>query len=104
MLMKRDGALPGLDLARHGLAHVTDARTDYGAYGSHGDLALIPKEERKIIFIDKPGGRTVTIKPHLDSHDTFAPRVHEVLNSKIKEYLTAPAEKLFSVEISTGGN
>jgi hypothetical protein len=96
------------------LAYITGARTNFGGYGSHGDLVLIPEEEEKrIVFIDKPSGKSVVIKPHFNPHDTFAPlfqktrkdpsfapQVHEALNNKIKEYLTAPVEKLFSIETS----
>ncbi len=94
------------------LAYITGARTDYGAYGTHGDLKLIPVEEKKIVFIDKPSGKSVVIQPHFNPHDTFAPlfqktlkdrsfapKVHEALNSKIEEYLSAPVEKLFSITL-----
>lgn len=93
------------------LAYITGARTNYGAYGSHGDLILLPEDEKKIVFIDKLGGRSVTLRPLFNPHDTFsplfqktlkdpgiAPQVHKVLNEKIEEYLTAPTEKLFIIE------
>jgi hypothetical protein len=93
------------------LAHITGARKDYGAFHSWGNLILLPVEEKKIIFIDKPSGKTVTLKPLFNPHDTFeplfkktkqdpgfAPEVSKVMNEKIDEYLNAPIEKLFIVE------
>ena len=93
------------------LAYITGARTDYGAFHSHGNLALLPEEEKKIVFTDKPSGRTVTLRPLFNPHDTFRPlfqktkkdpgfaaQVSSVMNEKIEEYLTAPREKLFIVE------
>lgn len=93
------------------LAYITGARTDYGAFHSHGNLTLLSEEEKKIIFIDKPSGRTVTLRPLFNPHHTFeplfkktnkdpgfAPQVSRVMNEKIEEYLNAPREKLFIVE------
>ena len=93
------------------LAHITGARKDHGAFHSWGNLILLPVEEKKIIFIDKPSGKTVTLKPLFNPHDTFeplfkktkkdpgfAPEVSKVMNEKIDEYLNAPIEKLFIVE------
>jgi formylmethanofuran dehydrogenase subunit E len=95
------------------LAYITGARSDFGAFRSQGDLVLIPEEEKKTIFIDKPSGRIVTLKMHVNPHDTFeplfkkamkdpetAPQVHKALNEKTNEYLTAPAETLFALETS----
>ncbi len=95
------------------LAYITGARSDFGAYRSQGDLVLIPEEEKKTIFTDKPSGRTVTLKMHLNPHDIFeplfkkamkdpetAPQVHKALNEKINEYLMVPAETLFTLETS----
>jgi hypothetical protein len=66
----------------------------------------IPEEEKRTIFTDKPSGRMITLKMHLNPHDTFeplfkkamkdpetAPQVPKALNEKINEYLTAPADK-----------
>ena len=93
------------------LAYITGARSDFGAFRSQGDLVLIPEEEEITVFTDKTSGRTVTLKMHLNPHDTFeplfksamkdpefAPQVHKALNEKINEYLTAPVEKLFTIE------
>jgi len=93
------------------LAYITGARSDYGAFRSQGDLVLIPEEEEKTVFTDKPSGRIVTLKMHLNPHATFeplfkramkdpefAPQVHKALNEKIHEYLTAPADTLFVIE------
>jgi formylmethanofuran dehydrogenase subunit E len=93
------------------LAYITGARSDFGAFRSQGDLVLIPEEEEKTIFTDKPSGRTITLKMHLNPHDTFeplfkramkdpefAPQVHKALNEKINEYLTAPVETLFTID------
>jgi len=93
------------------LAYITGARSDFGAFRSRGDLVLIPEEEKKTVFTDKPRGRTVILKMHLNPHDTieplfkramkdpeFAPQVHKALNEKINEYLMAPAENLFAID------
>jgi formylmethanofuran dehydrogenase subunit E len=93
------------------LAYITGARTNFGAYGSHGSLVLIPEEDKKIIFMDKPSGKAVTVRPLFNPHDTFAPlfqkarkdpgfalTVQKTLNEKIQEYLTAPVEKLFILQ------
>lgn len=93
------------------LAYITGARTDYGAFHSHGNLILLPEEEKKIVFIDKPSARTVTLQPLFNPHDTFRPlfqktkkdpefafQVSMMMNEKIEEYLTLPREKLFIVE------
>lgn len=94
------------------LAYITGARSDFGSFRSQGDLVIIPEEEKKTIFTDKPSGRIVALKMHLNPHDTFhplfkkamndpetAPQVHKALNEKINKYLTAPAETLFALEI-----
>lgn len=94
------------------LAYITGARTDYGAFHSHGNLTLLPEKEKKIVFIDKPSGQTVTLRPLFNPHHTFeplfkktkkdpgfAPEVSRVMNEKIEEYLTAPREKLFIIEV-----
>ena len=94
------------------LAHITGARTNYGAFRSQGDLVLLPVEEKKTVFTDKASGRAVTLGMRFNPHDTFeplfkkaianpafAPEVHEALNAKIGEYLTAPAERLFTSSI-----
>ncbi len=94
------------------LAHITGARTNYGAFRSQGDLVLLPVEEKKTVFTDKASGRAVTLGMRFNPHDTFeplfkkaianpafAPEVHEALNAKIGEYLTAPAERLFTISI-----
>lgn len=93
------------------LAYITGARTDFGAERSTGDLVLIPKEMKKIVFIDKKTGRQVTLKPLFNPHDTFkplfrsvkknhslAPKVQQALNKAVEEYLSAPPEKLFQIE------
>jgi len=93
------------------LAYITGARTNFGAYGDQGDLTLIPEEDKKFVFIDKISGKSVTLKPLFNPHQTFAPlfqkvrkdaafapEVRKVLNEKIEEYLKAPAEKLFAIE------
>ncbi|MBN1833488.1 MAG: hypothetical protein JW896_15410 [Deltaproteobacteria bacterium] len=93
------------------LAYITGARKDYGAFHSWGNLILIPEEEKKIVFMDKPNSRTVTLRPLFNPHDTFEPlfkktkkdpgfasEVSKIMNEKIEEYLTAPREKLFVVE------
>lgn len=95
------------------LAHITGARTNYGAFRSQGDLVLLPVEEKKTVFTDKASGRAVTLGMRFNPHDTFeplfkkaianlefAPQVHEALNAKISEYLTAPAEKLFTISVT----
>jgi formylmethanofuran dehydrogenase subunit E len=92
------------------LAYITGARGNYGAFRSQGDLALLPEEDKKTIFIDKPTGKTVTLHMHFNPHHTFeplfkkamqdpkyAPEVHKALNEKIAEYLTLPIEKLFDI-------
>ncbi len=93
------------------LAYITGARRDYGAYHSQGNLTLLPVEDKKIVFTDIPGGKSVTLRPLFNPHDTFeplfkrtkkepdfAPEVSKVMNKKIDEYLNAPIEKLFVVE------
>ncbi len=93
------------------LAYITGARKDYGAFHSWGNLTLLPEEEKKIVFTDKPSGRSVTLRPLFNPHDTFgplfsktkkdpgfAPDVSKVMNEKIEEYLNAPIEKLFIIE------
>lgn len=93
------------------LAYITGARRDYGAYHSQGNLILLPVEDKKIVFTDIPGGKSVTLRPLFNPHDTFeplfkrtkkepgfAPEVSKVMNEKIDEYLNAPIEKLFIVE------
>lgn len=92
------------------LAYITGARSNFGAFRSQGDLVLIPENEKKTVFTDKPSGRTVTLGMHFNPHHTFeplfqqamksadfSPQVHKALNEKIDEYLTAPVEKLFTV-------
>ncbi len=92
------------------LAYITGARKDYGAFHSWGNLILLPVEDKKIIFTDKPSGRAVTLRPLFNPHDTFEPlfkktkndpgfalQVSKVMNEKIEEYLTAPREKLFRI-------
>jgi len=98
------------------LAYITGARSDFGAFRSQGDLELIPEEEKKTVFIDKPSGSAVTLGMHFNPHDTFeplfkkamkssefSPLVHKALNDKINEYLTAPVENLFSVHRTKTG-
>ena len=93
------------------LAYITGARTDFGAERSVGDLVLIPKETKKIVFIHKKSGKQVTLKPLFDPHDTFvplfrgvikdhgtAPKVQQVLRDAVQEYIHAPVEKLFQIE------
>ena len=93
------------------LAYITGARSDFGAERSVGDLSLIPKERREIVFTDKKTGDKVTLKPLFDPHDTFkplfrrvinepefAPKVQQALREAIHEYTYAPVEKLFIVE------
>ncbi len=94
------------------LAYITGARGEFGAFGQQGDLELLPEEEKKTLFIDKPTGRSVALRMHFNPHDTFeplfkktikdakfAPEVHRALNEKISEYFTAPAENLFDISI-----
>ncbi|MCP4576486.1 MAG: hypothetical protein GY846_09415, partial [Deltaproteobacteria bacterium] len=50
------------------LAYITGARTDFGAERSTGDMVLIPKEMKKIVFIDKKTGKQVTLRPLFDPH------------------------------------
>jgi formylmethanofuran dehydrogenase subunit E len=93
------------------LAYITGARSDFGAFRSQGDLVLIPEEEEKTVFTDKTSGRTIILEMHLNPHETFEPlfkeamknpefasQVHRALNEKINEYLTAPIEKLFTID------
>ncbi|MEJ2111339.1 MAG: FmdE family protein, partial [Acidobacteriota bacterium] len=93
------------------LAYITGARSDFGALRSQGDLVLIPEEEEKTVFTDKTRGDTVTLKMHFNPHHIFEPlfkkamkdpgfalQVHKALNEKIYEYLTAPADTLFTIE------
>jgi hypothetical protein len=93
------------------LGYITGARRDYGAYHSQGNLILLPVEDKKIVFTDIPGGKSVTLRPLFNPHDTFeplfkrakkepgfAPEVSKVMNEKIDEYLNAPVEKIFIVE------
>ena len=93
------------------LAYITGARSDFGAFRSQGDLVLIPEEEQKTVFTDKSNGGAVTLNMHFNPHHTFeplfkkamkdpefAPQVHAALNEKIHEYLTVPAEKLFTMD------
>jgi hypothetical protein len=80
-----------------------------------GDLTLLPEDDKKTIFIDKPTGRTATLHMHFNPHHTFeplfkkalqdptfAPEVHAALNEKITEYLSAPADKLFDIKVQQG--
>jgi len=94
------------------LAYITGARgKDYGAFHAQGKLILLPEEDKKIVFTDIPSGKSITLRPLFNPHDTmepllkrafkdpsFAPEVTKVMNEKIHEYLTAPIEKLFIVE------
>ncbi len=93
------------------LAYITGARTDFGAERSTGDMVLIPKEMKKIIFIHKKTGKQVTLRPLFDPHDTFKPlfrgvkknhsmalKVQQALNNAVQEYLNAPTERLFQIE------
>jgi formylmethanofuran dehydrogenase subunit E len=93
------------------LAYITGARTDFGAERSTGDMVLIPKELKKIIFIHKKTGKRVILRPLFDPHDTFKPlfrgvkknhsmasKVQQTLNNAVQEYLNAPTERLFKIE------
>ncbi len=94
------------------LAYITGARgKDYGAIHTRGKLIILPPEEKKIVFTDIPSGKSVTLRPLFNPHNTmspllkkafkdpsFAPEVTKVMNEKIQEYLTAPIEKLFILE------
>lgn len=94
------------------LAYITGARgKDYGAFHAQGKLILLPAEDKKIVFTDIPSGKSITLRPLFNPHNTmapllkrafkdpsFAPEVTKVMNEKIQEYLTAPIEKLFIVE------
>ena len=94
------------------LAYITGARgKDYGAFHAQGKLILLPAEDKKIVFTDIPSGKSITLRPLFNPHNTmapllkrafkdpsFAPEVTKVMNEKIHEYLTAPIEKLFIVE------
>ena len=98
------------------LAYITGARSDFGAFGSQGDLVLIPEEDEKAIFTDKSSGSSVTLSMKFNPHHTFeplfkkamkdsgfAPQVHKALNDKINEYLTAPVDSLFSIQKTETG-
>ena len=94
------------------LAYITGARgKDYGALHARGKLIILPEEDKKIVFTDIPSGKSITLRPLFNPHNTmapllkrafkdpsFAPEVTKVMNEKIQEYLTAPIEKLFIVE------
>lgn len=94
------------------LAYITGARgKDYGALHAQGKLIILPAEDKKIVFTDIPSGKSITLRPLFNPHNTmapllkrafkdpsFAPEVTKVMNEKIQEYLTAPIEKLFIVE------
>jgi hypothetical protein len=93
------------------LAYITGARSDFGAERSVGDLVLIPKETKKIVFIHKKTGKQVTLRPLFDPHDTFkpmfrrvidehdfAPKVQQALRDALQEYINAPVERLFQIE------
>ena len=94
------------------LAYITGARgKDYGALHAQGKLIILPAEDKKIVFTDIPSGKSITLRPLFNPHNTmapllkrafkdpsFAPEVTKVMNEKIQEYLTAPREKLFIVE------
>ncbi|MDY0341830.1 MAG: FmdE family protein [Coriobacteriia bacterium] len=92
------------------LAYITGARSDFGAERSTGDLVLIPKEDQKMVFTDKPTGRAVTLRPHFDPHDIFKPlfrgvaedhsmipEVRSTLQQAVDSYINDPAETLFTV-------
>lgn len=98
------------------LAYITGARGEFGAFRQQGDLALLPKDEKKTIFIDKPTGRSAVLQMHFNPHDTFepifqktlkdaqfAPEVHRMLNEKIAEYFSAPAARLFDIRVIEKG-
>lgn len=94
------------------LAYITGARgKDYGALHAQGKLIILPAKDKKIVFTDIPSGKSITLRPLFNPHNTmapllkrafkdpsFAPEVTKVMNEKIHEYLTAPIEKLFIVE------
>jgi formylmethanofuran dehydrogenase subunit E len=93
------------------LAYITGARENFGAERSIGDLVLIPKEMKKLVFTDKKSKRQVTLRPLFNPHDIFkplfrgvkkdpstAPKVRQVLNQAVREYIHGPAEKLFRIE------
>lgn len=93
------------------LAYITGARSDFGAERSIGDLVLIPKEEQKMVFTDKATGRSVTLRPLFDPHDTFKPlfrgvaqdesmaeEVRSTLQMAVDAYIGDPVETLFTVE------
>jgi len=94
------------------LAYITGARgKDYGAFHAQGKLILLPAEDKKIVFTDIKSGKSITLRPLFNPHNTmspllkkafkdpsFAPEVTKVMNEKIQEYLYAPREKLFIVE------
>lgn len=93
------------------LAFITGARSDFGAERSIGDLVLIPKEDQKMVFTDKVSGRSVTLRPHFDPHDTFkplfrgvaqdhsmAPAVQSTLQQAVDAYVNDPVETLFAID------
>lgn len=93
------------------LAFITGARSDFGAERSIGDLLLIPKEEQKMVFTDKTSGRSVTLRPHFDPHDTFKPlfrgvgqdegmaeEVRGTLQQAVDAYMHDSVETLFAIE------
>jgi formylmethanofuran dehydrogenase subunit E len=93
------------------LAYITGARSDFGAERSVGDLVLIPKESRKMVFTEKRTARQVTLRPLFDPHDTFkplfrrvvqerelAPKVQQILRDEIQKYIFGPKEALFQIE------
>lgn len=92
------------------LAYITGARSDFGAERSIGDLVLIPKEDQKMVFTDKPTGRSMTLRAHFDPHDTFKPlfrgvaedhsmasEVRSTLQQAVDAYINDPIEALFTV-------
>jgi len=94
------------------LAYITGARTDFGALVSRGDLALIPAETKKVVFIDKKTGKSVTLLPLVDPHAVFsplfqkvrkdhgiAPQVQKLLNETVQNYINSPPEKLFTARL-----
>jgi hypothetical protein len=94
------------------LAFITGARSDFGAERSIGDLVLIPKEDQKMVFTDKMSGRSVTLRPLFDPHDTFKPlfrgvaqdrsmmpEVQSTLQQAVDAYIHDPVETLFVIDV-----